>query len=405
MVEAVQAETSALELSDAEFMEQDPSIFMTDEVVDEKVDQEIDSKASTANIADGANDEVDPNAEAADAAKAAGSEAQEQADADATNEQVSQSAGDTQKKHENSGDSNDSESLDTSDTDKSDTKDDNPDTEKFDYKSAFEKVSEPFKANGVDMQVKDPEDIIKLMQMGANYQKKMGQMKPHLKMIKMLENNGLLDEDKLHNLIDLSKKDPTAIAKLIKESGIDPLDVDTAAKDYKPTNYSVSDKEFNLDQVLDDIKDTDTFSKTINVLTKEWDADSKSAISDTPEIIRIINTHMGNGVFDKVNTVLQQEKMLGKLAGVSDVDAYKQIAERLHKSGELREEAPDTSKADSDTSKVSSETDATSQASAERDKARKAVAPVKDTVTTSEKTDENFLGLSDDEFMKKYPTR
>ena len=32
---------------------------------------------------------------------------------------------------------------------------------------------------------------------------------------------------KICNLIDISKKDPKAIAQLIKESGIDPLDIDT----------------------------------------------------------------------------------------------------------------------------------------------------------------------------------
>ena len=180
------------------------------------------------------------------------------------------------------------------------------------------------------MQVKDPQDIVRLMQMGANYQKKMAQLKPNLKLIKMLEKNELLDEAKLHNLIDLSKKDPKAIAKLIEESDIDPLDIDKdVSTDYQPTNYSVTDKEYHLDQILDEIKDTETFSKTINVLTKEWDAKSKSTITDYPEIIGIINTHMGNGVYEKVNAVLQQEKSLGKLNGISDVEAYREIAEYM----------------------------------------------------------------------------
>ena len=144
--------------------------------------------------------------------------------------------------------------------------------------------------------------------------------------IKMLEKNELLDEAKLHNLIDLSKKNPKAIAKLIEESDVDPLDIDKdVPTDYQPTDYSVTDKEYNLDQVLDEIKDTDTFNRTINVLTKEWDTPSKTTISDNPEIISIVNTHMGNGVFDQVNSVLQQEKALGKLGGIADVEAYKQI--------------------------------------------------------------------------------
>ncbi len=238
------------------------------------------------------------------------------------------------------------------------------------------------------------------MQMGANYQKKMAQLKPNLKLIKMLEKNELLDEAKLHNLIDLSKKDPKAIAKLVQESDVDPLDIDKdVPTDYQPTNYTVTDKEYNLDAILDEIKDTDTFNRTINVMTKEWDVQSKSTISENPEIISIVNTHMGNGVFDKVNAMLQQEKALGKLAGIPDVEAYRQIAESMHKNGFLQ--AQNGNKPG--TSEVSSKTD--EKANADRDKKRKAVAPVKQTTTKKASTDDNFLGLSDDEFMKKYAVR
>ena len=56
-----------------------------------------------------------------------------------------------------------------------------------------------------------------------------------------------------------------------------------------------------------------------------------------------------------------------------------------------------------ETPKVSSKTD--KKAEADRNKQRKAVAPVKQTTTKKAPADENFLGLSDDEFMKKYAVR
>ena len=113
---------------------------------------------------------------------------------------------------------------------------------------------------------------------------------------------------------------------------------------------------------------------------------------------------MGNGVFDKVNAMLQQEKTLGKLAGISDVEAYRQIAENMHKNGllNLQSEQNGNSK---NTSKVSSKTEENSQADANRNKQRKAVAPVKQTTTKKASTDEDFLGLSDADFMKKYANR
>ena len=327
------------------------------------------------------------------------SEAQEQTEEETIKEEVSQPEGDTQTAREPFSGSDTTESLDTSIEDSTETEEDTPETTEFDYESAYKKVSEPFKANGIDMQVKSPEDIIRLMQMGANYQKKMGKLKPNMKIIKMLENNELLDEAKLNNLIDLSKKDPKAIAKLVKESDVDPLEIDKdAPTDYEPTNYSVTDKEYNLDRVLDDIKDTETFNKTINVLTKEWDTESRSVISDQPEIIGIVNAHMANGIYDEVNTLLQQEKALGKLDGIPDVEAYRQVAEYMNKNNMFKQSEKSAGK-----SEVSSKTD--EKAEADRNKKRKAVAPVKQTTTKKASTEDDFLGLSDEDFMKKYAVR
>jgi len=371
---------TSLGLSDAEFLEKDPAELLAEE------------------------DAVETNTETEETEVPSveeGSDAQEQTDVETNQDEVSQPEGDTQPEHEKSTDSDATESLDTSTEDSTDTKEDTPETKEFDYESAYKKVSEPFRANGVDIKVDDPEDIVRLMQMGANYQKKMAQLKPHLKIIKMLENNDLLKPEQLNNLIDVFKKDPKAIAKLVKESTLDPLDIDKdAPSDYEPNDYSVSDGEIELDQVLEDIKDTDTFNRTINVLTKDWDTASKQTISEHPDIIRIINIHMANGVFDKVNAVLQRDKALGKTEGLSDVDAYRQIADYMFKNGELRTNSPE------DKSKVSSKmVEVQEQANADRNKKRKAVAPVKQTTTKKASTDENFLGLSDEDFMKKYAVR
>jgi len=371
---------TSLGLSDAEFLEKDSAELLAEEAT-------VETNTETEET------EV-PSVEE-------GSDAQEQTDVETNQDEVSQPEGDTQPEHEKSTDSDTTESLDTSTEDSTDTKEDTPETKEFDYESAYKKVSEPFRANGIDIKVDDPEDIVRLMQMGANYQKKMSQLKPHLKIIKMLENNDLLKPEQLNNLIDVFKKDPKAIAKLVKESSLDPLDIDKdAPSDYEPNDYSVSDGEIELDQVLEDIKDTDTFNRTINVLTKSWDAASKQTISEHPEIIKVINSHMANGVFDKVDAVLQRDKALGKTEGLPDVEAYKQIADYMFKNGELHTKNPE------DKSKVSSKmTEVQEQANADRNKKRKAVAPVKQTTTKKAPTDDNFLGLSDEEFMKKYAVR
>ncbi len=292
-----------------------------------------------------------------------------------------------------------SESVDADSNEKNtDTPEDTPqETDTFNYEDAYNQVTAPFKANGATMQVKSPEDIVRLMQMGAGAQKQMAKLKPNLKLIKMLENNNLLDERRLNNLIDLSKNDSKAIAKLVKDSGVDPEEIDIEnASTYQPNNYTVTDSEYELDQILDSIKHTETFDKTIDLLTSEWDDKSKTFVSENPNVIKVINDHMLNGVYDKVNAVMQQDKALGKLAGVSDVDAYKQIIDMLAKNGELvdgNQQAPVQSNV----------TDIGDVDSAKRKQNRKAAAPTKQTNTSNNsKQDVSYLTLSDDEFMAKY---
>lgn len=381
---------TALGLTDEEFLAKDPAEFLAEESY-----QTIETTDHTV-----VNDETNTSDQTDDSEEASTeevSEAQEQTEVEPTEDRVRQPFGDTQTEPETSTDSKTTESLDTSKKDSTDTKGDTPETTELNYESAFKKVTAPFKANGVDMQVTDPDDIVRLMQMGANYQKKMSQLKPNLKLIKMLENNELLDEAKLNNLIDLSKKDPQAITKLIQESNVDPLDIDKEASvDYQPNNYSISDKEYNLDRILDEIKGTETFNKTIDVLTKEWDAESRTTISDQPEIIAIVNEHMLSGVFDKVYAKMQQEKILGKLKNIPDVEAYRQTAEYMHKHNMLITSSPSI-----ESSKVSSKSEP-KQADVDRDKKRKAAAPVKQVTSKKAPPESEFLGLSDDEFMKKY---
>ena len=292
-----------------------------------------------------------------------------------------------------------SESIDAdSNKEDTDTPEDTPqETDTFNYENAYNQVTAPFKANGATMQVNSPEDIVRLMQMGAGAQKQMAKLKPNLKLIKMLENNNLLDERRLNNLIDLSKNDSKAIAKLVKDSGVDPDDIDIEnASTYQPNNYTVTDSEYELDQVLDSIKHTDTFDKTIDLLTSEWDDKSKTFVSENPNVIKVINDHMLNGVYDKVNAIMQQDKALGKLSGVSDVDAYKQIIDMLASNGDLidgNQQVPVQSNV----------TDIGDVGSVKRKQNRKAAAPTKQTNTSNtSKQDVSYLTLSDDEFMAKY---
>jgi hypothetical protein len=204
----------------------------------------------------------------------------------------------------------------------------------IDFEAEYKKIVAPFKANGKDMQVKSADDIVALMQMGANYNKKMAALKPNLKLMKLLENNGLLSEEKLSFLIDLDKKNPEAISKLVKDSGIDPLDMDVNKESgYKPKTYTVDDRELELDSVLEGIQETPTYARTINVVSTKWDGPSKQAVVNTPQLLRVINDHISSGVYDLISNEVERERMFGRLKGVSDIEAYRTVGDSLDAKG------------------------------------------------------------------------
>lgn len=194
----------------------------------------------------------------------------------------------------------------------------------------------PFKANGREMQVTSPEEAITLMQQGANYNKKMAGLKPHLALVKQLEQNGLLSEEKIGFLIDLSKKNPEAIGKLLKDSGIDPLDLDATKVDgYKPNTYTVSDAQLNLDEVLDDLKDDEHFKPVLHAVANEWDAASQKVVSDKPDVLRLLTKHKEMGVYDVITTEVERRKALGQLRGTPALEAYDAVGKELEASGKF----------------------------------------------------------------------
>ena len=270
--------------------------------------------------------------------------------------------------------------------------------EETDYKAEYQKILAPFSANGKQMQVESAEEAITLMQMGANYNKKMAALKPNLKLLKLLENNGLLSEEKLSFLIDLDKKNPDAITKLVKDSGLDPLEMDVSKSDYKPNTYTVHDREVELDSVLSDIQDTPTYSKTISIVGNKWDGESKKIIVENPQLIKVINDHMASGVFDLISNEVDRQRALNRLNGVSDIEAYRLVGDEMHNRGALRpasqpaQKVPGTVREPVPTKPAAQHQDTRSKKLAAS--TPKAAAPVKND------PDFNPLAMSDEDFAK-----
>lgn len=207
-------------------------------------------------------------------------------------------------------------------------------TAAVDYEAEYKRLLAPFKANGREISVKSVDDAVTLMQMGANYNKKMAALKPSLKLMKLLENNGLLSEEKISYLIDIEKKNPNAIQKLVKDSGIDPMDFDAEkAGEYKPKIHTVDDREMDLDTVLDEIQDTPSYNQTLQIVSKSWDGASKQVVANTPQLLKVINDHVANGIYNIISEEVERERVFGRLNGLSDIEAYRQVGDAIQARG------------------------------------------------------------------------
>ena len=216
--------------------------------------------------------------------------------------------------------------------------------EPFDYKAAYEKITAPFKANGKQIEIKSPDEIIQMMKMGANYTRKMQSIAPYRKALLMLQNNDLLDESKISFLIDLNRKDPAAVQKLIKDSGIDPLDIDINAEStYQPGHHQISDSEAALSSVLEDVTSTQEGRETVQIISKEWDQASKEALLEDPNIVAVINEQRQNGVYDTIVNEIERLRILGSIpANTSFLECYKNVGMSLYGQTGTPTQAPAT---------------------------------------------------------------
>lgn len=240
---------------------------------------------------------------------------------------------------ENTGETKGVVGSDESDTDQGDEKPavEAKADEPVNYEDLYKKMMAPFKANGRTFTPNSPEEAIQLMQMGANYTKKMQALQPSMKVVRMLDKNGLLDEDKISFLIDLDKKNPAAVAKLLKDAKIDPMDVDTSDEvaNYKPGNHKVSDAEMSFNEQLDNVAQTPTGKETIRVINDTWDQASKSAIFKEPTVLSMINEQRANGLYATITAEIERQRVLGRMTNIPFIEAYKQAGMELQQKGLL----------------------------------------------------------------------
>ena len=257
-----------------------------------------------------------------------------------------------------------------------------------DYEAVYKDIFKPFKANGKDITPRTVEDVVQLMQMGANYTKKMQLMAPLKKAAESLSRADIKEDD-LNFLIDVHKGDKEAIKKLLTKHNVDPMELDLDSTNYVPKNNIVSDEDVEYSNILDDIRDS--LPKIQEIMTNTWDTKSKEALLKDPNLMRALHEEIAMGRFDNVQAQLEIEKTFGRYKGKSDVEAYIDLVTKLA-AKEQSNHQPDgtnkpTPKADVPTKPIPDKTKA---------------APIRTKATNqgSTLTAKDIFSMSEDQFAK-----
>lgn len=186
-------------------------------------------------------------------------------------------------------------------------------------------INVDIKANGGKIKLEKPEDAIKLIQLGANYTKKMQQLAPHRAVLHALEKHGMTEPDLINQLIDINSHNKDAIKALIQRAGLTSKDLFDEEYDdenlfgdgepstkqeteYKPSGHVQDIKVFNLNETITDaverfgidvVKSVDTYI----------DEGSYEMLKESPEDLVALAEQSQSGVLNLINDkVVELEK-------------------------------------------------------------------------------------------------
>lgn len=267
-------------------------------------------------------------------------------------------------------------------------------------------MQEGIRANGKILKIESPEEGVKLMQMGANFTQKMQQLAPAMRIVKMLQNNELLDEGKISFLIDLNQKNPAAIQRLLADSEFDPLSVDKAKADgYVPGDHGVSDLEVQFQSALDDLIETPDGIELLKEIQGQWDQESKRALLKEPNVVSALHLQRSNGIYMQIKNEIDRLSALGQIpVGTPFLQAYRGVGEMMQAQGKFgppKVETPGAVTPPAQTPQGQAPAANTPPANRGPSDAARAAAPVKQAAPKTQAPEVNFLALSDDEFIKK----
>lgn len=264
----------------------------------------------------------------------------------------------------------------------------------IDYKAFYEKATQSYKANGQEHPgVKDPEKLIKALQMATDYAHKTAAIKPILRKAKLLD--GISDED-LTEMLEFKRGNPEVIKKALKQHNIDPMLVDLENINYQSHSVVPTVEQVDFQNVVETLaKDKVLFDKLDNVIINQLDEKSRTKLlSGDGTYLNAFAEEMSIGRFDIVMPMVQQHKLFypEQVVGKTDLDIYVELAAKYESTKQAPVTPPDA---------VAQVQPAITPKAVEQEiVAKREAASITTTIANKAKQTYDPTKLSDEEFMK-----
>lgn len=282
-----------------------------------------------------------------------------------------------------------------------------------DYKALYEQiVGKPFKANGRDLTIKSADEAVKLMQMGANYHEKMAALKPVRRVAQMLQQANAMDEQTIGFLLDLHNKKPEAIAKLVKDSGIDLYEFDVAQADNYQTSYQApTDVQMQLNDTIETLATQPGFQEMFTGIAQSWDDTSQKFITENPAILGVLQEMNARGEYQQIMDEVSRRRLFQpELAAQPMLQLFRDTEVRLREAGLLKatatpEQIQQVQQAQAPA--IATTTQLKQGTASQTAQARRAAAAPRQAPQTSQRklTPEDIFSLSPEEFAKIDPSK
>lgn len=268
----------------------------------------------------------------------------------------------------------------------------------IDYKAEYESlIGSTFKAGGKEITVKTVAEAKQLMQMGVGFHGKMSKLAHAERIIETLRENDLLSDEKINELIDISKKNPEAIAALVQSAGLEPHQLLSSgdAPKYIPGDHVLPEAQLQFRTSVENIREQGGTEFLAHV-AQDWDVTSRAEVYKDPNALTMIYGHKQSGIYDKISSEVERRKILDpSVANLPFINAYLTVGNDMHEKGLLapQQETPTPTP-------VVVKPAVASQPVVLNPAAAKA-ASVRTTPTPASATP-NFLTMPDEEFLKHH---